>query len=97
MFNAGFNMKKKIFFKNLGNICISGILVTLICFAIYASCSLLTTLVFNFEYTDYYDDPNITGKIDLNIMQMLLFTAILCSSDAVAAVSIITYEEQPKL
>ena len=28
---------------------------------------------------------------------MLLFTALLCSSDVVAAVSIVNYEAQPKL
>ena len=30
-------------------------------------------------------------------MPMLLFTALLCSSDVVAAVSIVSYEAQPKL
>ena len=30
-------------------------------------------------------------------MQILLFTALLCSSDVVAAVSIVNYEAQPKL
>ena len=30
-------------------------------------------------------------------MKMLLFTALLCSSDVVAAVSIVSYEAQPKL
>jgi sodium/hydrogen exchanger-like protein 6/7/sodium/hydrogen exchanger 8 len=35
--------------------------------------------------------------IDLTIMQMLLFTALLCSSDVVAAVSIVDYTKQPKL
>ena len=35
--------------------------------------------------------------VDLTIMQMLLFTALLCSSDVVAAVSIVDYTKQPKL
>lgn len=35
--------------------------------------------------------------IDIPIMQILLFTALLCSSDVVAAVSIVNYEAQPKL
>ena len=30
-------------------------------------------------------------------MQILLFTALLCSSDVVAAVSIVDYTQQPKL
>jgi len=35
--------------------------------------------------------------IDITVMQMLLFTALLCSSDVVAAVSIVDYTQQPKL
>ncbi len=36
-------------------------------------------------------------KIEIDIMRLLLFTALLCSSDVVAAVSIVSYEAQPKL
>lgn len=35
--------------------------------------------------------------IEIPLMQMLLFTSLLCSSDVVAAVSIVSYEAQPKL
>ena len=35
--------------------------------------------------------------IDIDIMRLLLFTALLCSSDVVAAVSIVNYDAQPKL
>ena len=31
-------------------------------------------------------------RIDIDIMKMLLLTALLCSSDVVAAVSIVSYE-----
>ena len=31
------------------------------------------------------------------VMQLLLFSSLLCSSDVVAAVSIVSYKEQPKL
>lgn len=37
VFNAGFNMKRKKFFENLGNITIFGLFVTLVCFILYAS------------------------------------------------------------
>ena len=39
----------------------------------------------------------ISKPINIDIMRMLLFTALLCSSDVVAAVSIVSYEAQPKL
>jgi NhaP-type Na+/H+ or K+/H+ antiporter len=35
--------------------------------------------------------------IKLDILPMMLFTSLLCSSDVVAAVSIISYKDQPKL
>jgi len=41
-------------------------------------------------------DPN-PRTIDISVMKLLLFTALLCSSDVVAAVSIVSYEAQPKL
>ena len=49
-----------------------------------------------------YNKNNTDGSggpipIDIDIMRLLLFTALLCSSDVVAAVSIVSYEAQPKL
>ena len=35
--------------------------------------------------------------VKVDIMQILLITALLCSSDVVAAVSIVDYNQQPKL
>jgi len=45
--------------------------------------------------TNYKTGVSKPVKIDL--LPMLLFTSLLCSSDVVAAVSIISYKEQPKL
>ena len=36
VFNSGFNMRKKKFFANLGNVALFGLVVTLVCFTIYA-------------------------------------------------------------
>ena len=47
------------------------------------------------EDPEYYSQNPSPIKID--IMQMLLITALLCSSDVVAAVSIGDYGQQPKL
>lgn len=47
VFNAGFNMKRKKFFANLGNIAVTGIGVTFVCFIIYSAASYLVL-----EYTD---------------------------------------------
>ena len=36
IFNSGFNMRKKTFFKNLGNVAVFGLCVTIVCFVIYS-------------------------------------------------------------
>jgi NhaP-type Na+/H+ or K+/H+ antiporter len=43
------------------------------------------------------DGEPVTKKVEYSIMNLLLFTSLLCSSDVVAAVSIVDFEAQPKL
>lgn len=56
-----------------------------------------------FTYGRYYDavtgaKVNDTFKpVQLDLLPLMLFTSLLCSSDVVAAVSIVDYHEQPKL
>ena len=40
IFNAGFSMHKKMFFRNLGNVSMFGLVVTLLCFCIYSAASI---------------------------------------------------------
>lgn len=104
IFNSGFNMRKKKFFNNLGNVAVFGLCTTFVCFGIYSVASILV-LSMGPTMKNYHaishDDP-IDGEdnpqvIDMTVMQVLLFTALLCSSDVVAAVSIVDYTKQPKL
>jgi len=49
-----------------------------------------------------YSENNQLGEdtskpISVTVFQSLLFAGLLCSSDVVAAVSIVDYEQQPKL
>lgn len=41
IFNSGFTMHKKMFFKNLGNVAMFGLVVTLVCFIIYSLLAVL--------------------------------------------------------
>ena len=41
IFNSGFTMHKKMFFKNLGNVAMFGLVVTLVCFVIYSMLAVL--------------------------------------------------------
>jgi hypothetical protein len=56
------------FFKNLGNIAVSGLFVTLVCFAIYAVGGYMSTQVLHLDYTDYKQTPNLTGEISVSFM-----------------------------
>lgn len=49
------------------------------------------------RYDNNHDAEGGPKPIEIDIMRLLLFTALLCSSDVVAAVSIVSYEAQPKL
>lgn len=95
IFNSGFSMKRKKFFENIGNILIFGLVVTFVCFAVYTLGSFYTLehfspMMFNMQSGE-------TKPVELNTMHLMLFTALLCSSDVVAAVSIVDYQAQPKL
>jgi NhaP-type Na+/H+ or K+/H+ antiporter len=98
-------MQKKMFFRNFGNVSMFGLIVTLFCFVIYSSASVFLIkgiMPMMYNYTALNADEEIPGEenpqvIDCTIMQILLFTALLCSSDVVAAVSIVDYTQQPKL
>lgn len=95
IFNSGFSMKRKKFFENIGNIMIFGLVVTLVCFVIFTAASYLAlapgTLMM------FHSSTKETLPIQLNTMHLMLFTSLLCSSDVVAAVSIVDYQSQPKL
>ena len=63
----------------------------------------MTFLLIHYEVLDmvtYYNEENLAvtdKKVKLDFMPLLLFTSLLCSSDVVAAVSIVSYNDQPKL
>ena len=94
-------MRRKKFFQNLGNIAIFGLCVTFVCFTIYSIASYYVVKSGAIEMTNYFKNNNGGGggpiPISLDLLPMMLFTALLCSSDVVAAVSIVNYEAQPKL
>lgn len=90
-------MKKKKFFQNLGNITIFGIFITFLTFGIY--CVLTYLFVENFEITmtNYYAlaqgidvGPN-PAPFSMNTMRLCVVCSLLCSTDVVAAVSIVDY------
>ena len=106
IFNSGFNMRKKRFFQNLGNVALFGLVVTLVCFVVYSLITVACIKGLDLQMYNYYDlnnpeDVTTTDsnpmRLNMATMQILLFTSLLCSSDVVAAVSIVRFKEQPKL
>lgn len=96
-------MRKKKFFHNLGNILIFGLMVTFTCFAIYSFFTWYMINKMSISMTNQYaldndidvgDNP---APVQVSTMKILLITALLCSSDVVAAVSIVDFKKQPKL
>ena len=97
IFNSGFNMRKKRFFQNLGNVALFGLVVTLVCFVVYSAVTVAAIKGLNLMMYNYYnlnnDGTETSQVINMSVMQILLFTSLLCSSDVVAAVSIVSFKE----
>lgn len=96
VFASGFNMQRKKFFSNIRNIVLFGLIGTIIAFASFC---LLTIL-----YKDYFgpltQTNGLTGEVtplDLTTLEVILMCSLLCSTDVIAAVSLIKPEKQPKL
>ena len=95
IFASGFNMRRKKFFQNLGYVLLYGVVGTTISFFIF---SFLTygfsqaNLYYKYSYQDQVTEP-----FQLSLIECMLLCSLLCSSDVIAAVSILKYEEYPKL
>lgn len=71
--------------------------MTLFCFAIYAGLSVLALASFDFQMVRYASNTNEGLPIQMSVMKLLIFCSLLCSSDTVAAVSIVDFKAQPKM
>ena len=96
--SSGYNMHQKKFFANIGNIAITGLAVTFVNFALYSLGLYYVLHYFDLTMTRYRNNhhpeqevPN-TLPVNLTMMEILMFTSLLCSSDVVAAVSIIDFK-----
>ena len=103
LFAAGFNMKRKEFFKNFANILKFGIFGSLFTWFLFV-------LMFwgLFELVDMGDTEAIivdhdgttkfeTMKFKPSIYEIMVFCSILVSSDIIAAMAILKFDEQPHI
>lgn len=95
VFNAGYNLKRRKFFKHFNYIALFGILGTFVCFCCFAA---FTTFIFRmFTFQKWVPETGDWTTFMPTLEEILLLSSLMCSSDVVAAVSIINFNEQPKL
>jgi sodium/hydrogen exchanger-like protein 6/7/sodium/hydrogen exchanger 8 len=95
VFSAGYNMKRKKFFQHFNYIALFGICGTFTCFTFF---SFFTGLLFYIQpMSKYIPETGVTEDFKLTLREILLLCSLMCSSDVVAAVSLIDFQKEPKL
>lgn len=92
IFSSGYNLKKKKFFQNFIYISLYGVGATFFCFGIIFG---LTYLINDLGFVRKWS--NFKAEVDIPLWLMVKFSATICASDAVAALTIIKPEKYPKL
>lgn len=95
LFSAGFNMRRKEFFKNFPNIVKFGIFGSLFTFVFFV---FFTWILFQYgNITIWNPDANeglgATEDFNLTMIEIMLVCSILVSSDIIAAMSILNVDE----
>lgn len=91
VFASGFNMQRGNFFANIKTILLFGVLGT---FVAFASFSAMTIWMKNLGFITQYDGT--TGEwsqLELTSPECMLMCSLLCSSDVIAAISLVSYEQ----
>lgn len=95
IFAAGYNMKRKEFFKNFKNILLFGLCGTLLQFIVF---TFFTYILVQMDILWKFSiETGVYEPFTLSIMEIMLMCSLLVCTDAVAAISIVKYDEQPKL
>ena len=94
LFAAGYNMRRKEFFNNFVNIAKLGIFGSIFTFVMFF---LLNLFVFKVIGLKMYDPEQGTVDFDMTPLEIMLVSSIMVSSDIIAAMSILKFEEQPHI
>ena len=95
VFSAGYNMKRKKFFQHFNYITLFGVFGTFACFIFF---SFFTATIFYIQpMSKYIPDLGVNEEFTLTLREILLLCSLMCSSDVVAAVSLIDFQKEPKL
>ena len=99
LYAAGYNMRRRRFFDDINNITMFGVLSTVVCFIIL---SVTTIAIFNLGWVYKFEEKQSDGSwthsmVTMPSIEISLLCAMLCSSDIIAAVSLVKYKEYPKI
>ena len=92
---SGFNMKRRIFFENFGAVLIFGVFSTILQFFLFSFG--LWMINGMGVFTKFNLTTGVEMPFELSMMEILLMCSLICSSDVVAAIAVVKYEQQPKL
>lgn len=90
VFASGFNMQRKKFFSNIKNIVLFGLVGTIIAFVSFSGLTVLYKTYFNKEMTQTNGETGVTTILDLSTLEVIIMCSLLCSTDVIAAVSLIS-------
>jgi len=93
VFASGFNMQRKKFFENIRNIILFGLVGTIIAFISFTGFTILYKDVLVGEMTQVNGKTGVTSILDLSTMEVIIMCSLLCSTDVIAAVSLIKPEK----
>lgn len=95
VFSAGYNMKRKKFFQHFNYVALFGVVGTFACFVFF---SIFTAVIFMYQPMEKFTpDTGEYGEFTCTLREILLLCSLMCSSDVVAAVSLIDFHKEPKL
>jgi NhaP-type Na+/H+ or K+/H+ antiporter len=95
IFASGFNMQRGNFFANLKMVMIFGVIGTIVSFTMFS----VMTIKINENYPMQAFNGK-TGKweaLAMEAREIVLMSSLLCSSDVIAAVSLVSYDKEPRL
>ena len=93
VFASGFNMQRGDFFANISPILLFGVLGTFVAFFSFSAMTIFAKRNMQLWQYKLNLDTKEYDKIELNLTdpECLLFCSLMCSSDVVAAISLISY------
>jgi NhaP-type Na+/H+ or K+/H+ antiporter len=92
VFASVYNMDIKVFFQNFSSVMVFGVFGTILQFILF-TVGLFILHAISDTFFKYFGGD----VVQLTLFEILLMSSLICSSDPVAAISVIRYDQQPKL